>query len=138
MKSIFSFTAMSLAVLFTFSGCTLFDPDLKVAKQLEGEWEVTSFTVDGVETMGALYNRILAEFEKYSDGEGDFNFTFTDLLGGTSSLFGEYVIDEDGSNLELTYSGGAVENWNIDLDKDDLDLDTVLDGTNYAMKAERN
>ena len=138
MKKISTYLTIGLTSFLLFSGCTLFDPDLKIARQLEGEWEVTSFTVDGVESMQALFSRFVMEYEKYNDGEGDFNFTLNNIAGGTDNFFGEYVVDEDGTNLELTYDNGAVENWDLDLEKDNLDMTSVIDGSNYRITAERN
>lgn len=140
MKKYWYSLTLGFITLFLFSSCTLFDVDLKTARNLEGEWEVTSFTIDGVETMASQYSRFVMEYEKYDKGndEGDFTMTLTFVTGETSNLFGEYKIDDDGSNLELSFDSGVVENWNIDLAKDDLDMDAVLSGTSFVIKAERN
>lgn len=131
--------AIGLALLF-FSGCTLFDADLKTARNLEGDWEVTSFTEDGTETMQVLITSFGIEFEEYDRGndEGDFTFSLIFTDGSSSTLSGEYLVDEDGSNLELTYTDGTVENWNLDLEKDDLEMSAVLDGFNYNIRADRD
>lgn len=126
--------------LFLFSGCTLFDVDLKTARNLEGDWEVTSFTQDGTEAMQFVINSASLEFEEYDKGndEGDFTFSFIYTDGSTVNLTGEYLVDEDGSNLELTYNTGVVENWDLDLEKDNLEISSVLDGVNYIIKADRD
>lgn len=139
MKSLLTPMTIGFALLF-FSGCTLFDPDLKTARDLEGDWEVTSFTKDGTETMQVLITSFGIEFEEYDRGndEGDFTFSLIFTDGSSSTLSGEYLVDDDGSNLELTYTDGTVENWNLDLEKDDLEMSAVLDGFNYNIRADRD
>lgn len=129
MKTLLSFTVFGLA-LTLFSGCTLFDKDFKIARNLEGNWEVTSFTADGVETMQVGIASFTMEFEEYDRGndEGDFTFRFIYTNGGTDILTGEYLVDEDGTNLELSYPSGEEEDWDLDLEKDDLEISTISSG----------
>lgn len=134
-------TPMTIGLaLFLFSGCTLFDADLKTARNLEGDWEVTSFTEDGTETMQVLITAFDIEFKEYDRGndEGDFTFRLIFTNGSSTNLTGEYLVDEGGANLELTYTDGTVENWDLDLEKDDLEMSAVLDGFSYILKAERD
>ncbi|MBK7409503.1 MAG: hypothetical protein IPL49_01905 [Saprospirales bacterium] len=124
---------------FLFSSCSIFDADIRFANRLEGEWEVKSFTEDGVEMMQFDFNRIQLEFEKYSKGEGDFTFTYTFYDGDIISDFGEYTVDEKGTNLELTYAPNSyVENWDMDIQKDELTMESVIDQYKYIIKAERD
>lgn len=129
MKTLLHLTALGL-VLALFSGCTLFDKDLKIARNLEGDWDVVSFTADGVETMQVGITSFTMEFKEYDRGndEGDFKFTIIYSGGGTDILSGEYLVDDDGANLELTYPSGEKEDWDLDLEKDDLEISTISDG----------
>ena len=127
------------ASLFLLASCSIFDADIRTANHLEGNWEVKSFTEDGFEMMQFDFNRIVLEFEKYSKGEGDFTFTYTFIDGAIISDFGEYKVDEKGTNLELTYApNNYVENWDMDLNKDELALEAVIDQFKYIIKAERD
>jgi hypothetical protein len=140
MKVLSSFLAFGL-VLALFSSCTLFDKDLKAARNLEGDWDINSFTIDGQEAMQVLFTSVTFEFEEYDRGndEGDFTFRVTYTDGSTDVESGEYLVDEDGTNLELNYSsGGDLENWDLDLEKDDLEMSAVIDGFSYIIKAERD
>lgn len=140
MKTFFPILMLALSIVL-IQGCTLFDPDLKSARELEGTWNSKSFLINGVETIGSLFTSFEMEFDKYDKGNGEGDFTFTGIFtdGSTDIVTGEYKVDDDGTNLELTYSdGGDVENWDLDIEKDDLELTAVIDGFNYKIEAERD
>ena len=67
----FKATRLALLSLFvlslTFSSC---DPLRPILMILEGDWDVTSFTEDGVEVMGTVFTSIQIEFEEYGETEG--------------------------------------------------------------------
>jgi len=140
MKTSISLLTLSLSTLLLFSGCTLFNADLKTARQLEGEWEIYSMTIDGEEYIGSWFTRAVIEFEEYdrTDDEGDFILTYSYPTGETEHLPGQYVLDKKGENLELYYDNGVYESWDLQLDKDDFEMDANLEGYAYFVKAERN
>ncbi len=118
-----------------FSSCS---PEKVLAKSLEGNWEVTSFTEDGTEVIGFLINTFNLEFKEYDGEEGDFTFTLIYANGTTETLSGEYELNSEGTEMDLTYTDGTVEQWDIENEKDDLTLETNLDGTRYVIQAERD
>lgn len=118
-----------------FSSC---NPETVLAKNLEGDWDVTSYTVDGEEFMNFLITRFDMEFEEYDGDEGDFNFTVLYESGATESLSGEYELNSDGDEIDLTYSDGTVEMWDIELDGDDLEIETNINGSLVILKADRD
>ncbi len=140
MKTLLPLTVLGL-VLTSFSGCTLFDKDLKIARSLEGNWEVISFTADGTERMQVGITSFTMAFEKYNRGEdeGDFTFTINYTDGDTDVLSGAYLVDDDGMILELTYPAGQQEDWDIDLENDDLEISTITGGgVLLIVRAERD
>lgn len=140
MKTLLPFSFLGIA-LTVFSGCTLFDKDLKIARNLEGNWEVTSFTADGTERMQVGITSFTMAFEKYNRGndEGDFTFTIEYPDGDIDVLSGAYLVDDDGMNLGLTYQAGQQEDWDLDLENDDLEISTITDGgVLLIVRAERD
>ncbi|MFZ2900900.1 MAG: hypothetical protein WA004_19865 [Saprospiraceae bacterium] len=80
-------------------------------------------------------------FEKYNRGEdeGDFTFTINYTDGDTDVLSGAYLVDDDGMILELTYPAGQQEDWDIDLENDDLEISTITGGgVLLIVRAERD
>ncbi len=121
--------------LSTLSSC---NPETVLAKSLEGDWNVTSFTEDGTELIGFLVNRFDIEYKEYDGDEGDFTFTIIYISGATETLSGEYELNAEGTDIDLTYTDGTVEKWDIEVEDDDLTLETNIDGTRYVMNAERD
>ena len=131
----------AVLTIFLLSGCDLFDKDIKFGRNLEGEWEVISLTQDELETMGLLYSKIELEFEDYDkgDGEGDFSTRYYYPSGDIHNSFGEYEVNDQGVNLELSYSTGTTVLWTIyHLKGDQLELELMLNGSIFYMKAERD
>lgn len=123
---------MSSAML---SSC---NPETILAKNLEGDWEVTSYTADGEEFINFFITRFDMEFEEYDGDEGDFNFTVLYDTGETESLSGEYSLNADGDEIDLNYTDGTIEMWDIDLEGDDLEMDLNLNGVLLILKADRD
>lgn len=114
------------------------NPETVLAKSLEGDWTVSSFTEDGTEVIGFLINRFDLEFKEYDGDEGDFTFTVIYATGATEALTGEYELDSEGTEMDLTYTDGTTEKWDIEVEGDDLTLETNIDGTRYVINAERD
>lgn len=123
---------MSIAFL---SSC---NPETVLAKNLEGDWELTSYTVDGEEFMNFLIIRFDLEFEEYDGDEGDFTFTVLYESGVTESLSGEYELNSEGDEIDLTYTDGTIEMWDVELEGDDLELEANLNGSLFILKADRD
>lgn len=137
MKNSLRFVLPALMLMSTafLSSC---NPETILAKNLEGDWEVTSYTVDGEEIMNFLVTRFDMEFEEYDGDEGDFNFTVLYETGATESLSGEYELNSEGDEIDLTYTDGTIEMWDIELDGDDLEIETNINGALLILKADRD
>lgn len=129
------FAVILLGFSAAFTGCS---PEIVFARNLEGDLEVTSYTLDGEELMGFLITTFDMEFEEYDGDEGDFDFTVVFETGGSDALSGEYSLNSDGDEIDLVYSDGTVEMWDADLEGDDLELTAVIDGVRYVIEAERD
>ena len=66
-----------LTAAMLFSSCEIFKKDDLLREDIVGEWDITSFTIDGVEAKGSVIKNSKMEFEKYSGNSGDFEWTIT-------------------------------------------------------------
>ena len=109
------------------------DPNEVTNRRLEGDWEVQSFTVDGVEQLvtGASFDM---EFEKQDPTNGDFEWNF-----GAAGLFeGEYEIESNGEEVEFEFEAGGQFDMDIEIDGDDLELDGRVNNERWVIEAERD
>ncbi|MBK6993451.1 MAG: hypothetical protein IPH31_00475 [Lewinellaceae bacterium] len=147
MKTAFSkFNFVALALLFlTLTAMTSCDkckdddkPTPTVKEQLVGEWEIKSFTIDGVEVKGAIVTASKMEFEAYSGDNGDFEWDIFFVDGSSERQSGDYEVDEEDQEIELENERGDRLKFDFELDGDDLELSGTLDGERYVLKAERD
>lgn len=133
--------ALLLLVLPGFTSCDKDDDkennsNLRVA--IVGEWEITSFTIDGVEVMGTIILASKMEFETYSGSNGDFEWGINYGDGSSETQFGDYEVDEEDKEVELQSNDGENFKLDIDIDGDDLELSGILDGERIVIKADRD
>ncbi len=131
-KLIPAFLLVSMAFLPSCS------PEIVLAKSLLGDWEVSSYTVDGEEWMSVFISTFDMEFEEYDGDEGDFDFTIVYSSGETESFTGEYSLNSDADEIDLSYSDGTTEMWDITLEGDELELDANVDGFRVIITADRD
>lgn len=130
-----------IAIVFTaisFTSCE----KRRVLNRLEGDWNVTSFIVDNEELMGDYYTSFSMEYEEADDSEGDVTWTFKDIFQDTELLLGEYEINDDADEMEITFRDGSdvfILNADIDnIDKEDLKLEGFLDGDSFTIRADKD
>ncbi|MCI4667845.1 MAG: hypothetical protein MRZ79_06765 [Bacteroidia bacterium] len=137
MKNIFS--TLSLAALLVsaalFTSC---NPENVLAKNLEGDWEMKSFTVDGTELIGADLTSGEIDFDEYDGDEGDFTLTFVNNAGQTTIAKGEYELNSEGTEIELTYEDGTLEEYDIEVDGDEVTMEGNIDGFLIKIEADRS
>ncbi len=145
MKTVFSkinLTALALFLLVApgFTSCDKDDDnketDLRVA--IVGDWEVTSFTIDGVEVVGTVVLASKMEFEAYTGSNGDFEWLINYGDGSSENQSGDYEVDQEDKEVELQSSDGEILKLDVDIDGDDLELSGNLDGERVVIKAERD
>ena len=142
MKNVFSKTSLSaflllLLLLPAFTSCKK-DKKPTLRGEIVGEWELKSFTVDGVELKGSIVLASKMEFEEYSGSNGDFEWRITYADGTSENASGDYTLDEEDAEVELENSDGERIKFDVEIKGDDLELSGILDGERYELKAERD
>lgn len=146
MKTILSkinLTAIALLMLLAlgFTSCKKDkddngNSDLRAA--IVGEWEITSFTIDGVEVMGSVILASKMEFEAYTSSNGDFEWSINYGDGSSETQIGDYEVDQEDKEVELQSNNGEIFKLDVDIDSDDLELSGNLDGERIVIKADRD
>ena len=111
------------------------DPNIEINSQLQGNWEVTSYTSDGVEYLGTIFQSLDMDFEKEGPSEGEVEMTLVDSEGSTLIETTDYTVRNNGKEIDLE----DVMEFEIDLDGDDLQLEGIdEDGYRVVIKADRD
>ncbi|MEM1218503.1 MAG: hypothetical protein AAGH79_06310 [Bacteroidota bacterium] len=137
MSSKFNFVQILLAavILLSVSSCA----KNRTLNALEGTWEVTSYTEDGVELIGFLISAMTIEFEEYGENSGDCNITFILVDGSVlPTTIEEYECNDDGSEVDLVYVDGTKETYDFTVEGDDLEMEGTIDGSRYEISADRD
>ncbi|WP_116127713.1 hypothetical protein [Lewinella sp. IMCC34183] len=109
------------------------DPNIEVTTQLEGTWDVESFTEDGVEYIGADITSFEMKFEKEGPSEGEVEMTIIYSEGDVERETSDFKIKNNGKEIRLDES-----DLEIEIDGDDLTLEGNLDGWRVEIEAERD
>ena len=142
MKTVFSKTNLSAFLLLmillpAFTSCNK-DKKPTLRGEIVGEWELKSFTVDGVELKGSIVLASKMEFEAYSGSNGDFEWVVNYADGTSETASGDYTLDEEDAEVELENNDGERIKFDVEIDGDDMELSGILDGERYELKAERD
>jgi hypothetical protein len=130
---------LALATLFIL---TLFSSCEKAItlNRLEGDWDVTSFIIDGDEEM-EYYDSFEMEFSEYDDNEGDVQWLFTEKSGDAVILDGTYEINDAADELEVIFRVGSdvlILDAEIGkIDREEITLEGFLDGGAFRIKADK-
>ena len=110
------------------------DENEKANDKVDGDWRVTSLRIDGVETIGWLFQKVTMEFDADKDAAtGDTEWEFLDFDGITDIASGSYEIKNDGEELEL--DGDEFE---LHVTSSNLDLEGNIDGEYWEIQSEAN
>lgn len=142
MKNAFAKTnLLALGLLMILlPGLTSCEKDKKptIRESLVGDWEIKSFTIDGVEVKGSVITASKMEFEAYTGSNGDFEWSINFIDGSSENQTGDYEVDEEDKEIDLENEQGEHLKFDFDLDGDDLELSGTIDGERYVLKAERD
>ena len=133
--------ALLLLVLAGFSSCKKDDDDKNnsnLRAAIVGEWDVTSFTFDGVEVIGTVIISSKMEFEAYTGSNGDFEWNINYGDGSSENQIGDYEVDEEDNEVELQSANGSIFKLEAEVDGDELELSGILDGERVVIKADRD
>jgi hypothetical protein len=145
MKTVFSkinLTAIALFLLVApgFTSCEK-DGDkneTNLRTAIIGDWEVKSFTIDGVEVVGTVVLASKMEFEAYTGSNGDFEWSINYGDGSSENQSGDYEVDEEDKEVELQSNDGEILKLDLDINGDELEISGNLDGERVVIKAERD
>lgn len=131
--------ALLLLLASGFSSCKKDkDDENNLREAVVGDWEVTSFTIDGVEVMGTVILASKMEFEAYSGSNGDFEWSINYGDGSSETQSGDYEVDQEDQEIELQSGDGEIIKLEADIDGDELELSGNLDGERIVIKADRD
>lgn len=127
----------AFTLMFALSSCKK-DKKPTLRESIVGEWEIKSFTIDGVETKGTVVKASKMEFEKYTGNNGDFEWSISYTDGSTDIESGDYEMDEEDGEIEFKSADGNTLQLEFDLDGDELELEGIIDGERVVIKADRD
>lgn len=125
----------AFVMVLTFTSCE----KSRVLNRLEGDWNVTSYIIDNEEIITSGVT-IVMEYDEADDGEGDVTWTLTED-GDREALSGEYEINDDADELEITFRDGT-EVFIVDveiekIEKDELKFEGFIDGESFIIRADK-
>lgn len=132
---LFALLMLSIAVV----GMTSCKKDKKPTfkEEVVGDWEVKSFTEDGVELMSTIVTSFTMEYEAYSGNNGDFEWVINYADGSSERITGDYEVDVEDKEIKLIKNDGTTT-LDIDVDNDDIEIEGIIDGFRYVIKADRD
>ncbi len=132
---IFALLMLSIAVV----GMTSCKKDKKPTfkEEVVGDWEVKSFTEDGVELMSTIVTSFTMEYETYAGSNGDFEWIINYADGTSERITGDYEVDVEDKEIKLIKNDGTTT-LDIDVDNDDIEIEGIIDGFRYVIKADRD
>jgi Lipocalin-like domain len=130
----------SCLLMLALVGFTSCEKDKKPTDRdnIVGEWEIKSFTIDGMEAKGPVITTSKMEFEAYTGNNGDFEWYIGYTDGSSELQTGDYELDEADQKIILEDNDGDRFKMDFDLNGDNLELSGILDGERYVLKAKRD
>jgi hypothetical protein len=134
----FSTKLLTLLMLGTFTFLTscgdeeTTDLNQETNVLLEGNWDVTSLTEDGVETIGYEYTSWKMDFSKETPQGGEVEMTIIFTDGTTDQGDADYSIRNEGRQISIDG-----DEMRIKVDGDELTLTGNMDGTRVELEADR-
>lgn len=129
-----TFMLLSFTILGT--SCEWFRKD-DLQDHIVGEWNITSFRVDGQELKGSVITKSVMEFDEYEKSKGDFDWTISYADGTSDFESGYYEIDLDDETLTIKSNDGESLEFDLEIEDDELEFSGLVDGQNFQVKAEK-
>lgn len=125
-----------LAMLATISLVSCKKDTITLRDMIVGDWEVTSFSVDGVELIAAGASFTM-EYDEYSGEDGDFEWVIIES-GATERYVGDYEVDNLARELKVTPDGEAPTKLDLDIQGNKMELSGNVDGYRWEIEAKRD
>ena len=106
---------------FTQTSC---NPQNTLARRLVGQWQVTSYLLDGKEEIGNTIQNMEFEFQAYYNGQGNFSFRSIGMNDSLTLEKGIYKLNEDGDQVELWTEGDPVNIFDVWVSRRELGMVT--------------
>lgn len=110
-------------------------PTLK--EEVVGNWEVKSFTEDGVELMGSIVISFTMEYDQYSGSNGDFFWQINYGDGSSERVTGDYTVDLEDKQIKLVKNDGTIT-MDLDVSGDRVEMEGIIDGYRYVVKGKKH
>lgn len=132
---LFTFLMLSIAIVGVSSCKKDNDPTLK--DEVVGDWEVKSFTEDGVELMNTVVSSFTMEYESYSGINGDFEWQIFYGDGSSERITGDYEVDVEDKEIKLIKDDGTTT-LELEVNGDNIVIEGIIDGFRYVVKGKRD
>lgn len=132
---LFLFLMLSIAIVGASSCKKDKVPTLK--EEITGDWEVKSFTEDGVELMNTIVTSFTMEYEPYSGINGDFEWQIFYADGSSERISGDYEVDVEDGEIKLIKDDGTTT-LELDVKDNDITIEGIIDGFRYVVKGKRD
>ncbi len=132
---LFTFLMLSITMVGV-SSCKK-DKVLTFKEEIVGDWEVKSFTEDGVELMSTVVTSFTMEYEPYSGINGDFEWQIFYGDGSSERITGDYEVDVEDKQIKLIKDDGTTT-LELDVKNDDVEIEGIIDGFRYVIKGKRD
>ena len=104
-------------------------------EQIQGSWEVTSFTINSQEAMGLFFSEFTFSFRAYSGTEGAVVLTQVDSDGEVDAVTGSYVIEGEMVKID---ADDEVIDFSTEMNDNKMTMSgTDVDGLDYVVKLEK-
>ena len=131
----FAFLMLSIAVV-GLASCKK-DPKPTLKDEVVGNWEVKSFTEDGVELMGSVVTSFTMKYEKFSGLNGDFAWVIFYSDGTSERITGDYEVDVEDKQIKLIKDDGTTT-MELTVANDGIEVEGIIDGFRYVVKGKRD
>jgi len=131
-------------LLFVFAAALMLascakDPNKVTNEALDGDWDITSMTLDGEELYGDgnLLEDGTIKFTMDEDATGSMSTTIS-FLGASSTTTGTYEISGEGETITMTDSDGEKTTATISVEDDVMTMTSTNDeGKEEVQKAKK-
>lgn len=109
------------------------DPREEANNRLEGDWDVTSWTLDGSEAIGFTVTSFEMEYDKEDAFDGEAEWTILAADGRTTRVSGDYEIEDEGRGIEVDG-----DDFDLEIDGDRLEISGAVNGVRWDIEADRD
>ncbi len=131
------FTLLLLSIAIAGLSSCKKDKEPTLKDEVTGDWEVKSFTEDGVELMEVIVDNFTMEYEEYSGSNGDFDWQINYIDGTSERVTGDYEVDVEDKEIKLIKNDGTTT-MELDVDGNEMVIEGIIDGARYVIKAKRD